>query len=146
MPDRAVAAASTFEDAARPIFQPTLLGSDRALLKQRIADSLLSSGGTDYEVAFAEAKRQLDAMPAAVDRKAVVFLSDGEPNGPYIADAVIAGAGVPIFAIGFGEAPGEALAGIAARSGAQAFVVRSLARLRRSSRASSRSSRATRPS
>jgi hypothetical protein len=126
MPDGAVAATSTFDGLAYETFGPTALSGSRDTLKSQVENALGSGGGTDYEIAFQEASRQLAAMPAAVDRKAVVFLSDGEPNDPsYTADQTIAAAHTPIYTIGFGDAPGGELAGIAARSGGQAFVVRS---------------------
>ena len=78
--DGSVAAASKFSSTATTIFAPTRLSGSRDTLKTRVDDALLSSGGTIYEQAFKDAKRQLDAMPATVDKKAVVFLSDGAPN------------------------------------------------------------------
>lgn len=60
-----------------------------------------------------------------VDRRAVVFLSDGEPNEAYTADQPIAAAGIPIFTLGFAEAPPAELGGIAQRSGGQSVFVQS---------------------
>jgi hypothetical protein len=126
LPDGAVAAVSRFSDVAQTIFNPAELNpASRAASRQAVGSALASSGGTDYDEAFAEAKRQLDAMQG-VDRRAVVFLSDGEPNFAYTADQPIAAAGIPIFTLGFAQAPPAELAGIAQRSGGQSFFVQSV--------------------
>ena len=123
LPDGAVAAVSRFSDVAQTIFNPAELNpASRAASRQAVGSALESSGGTDYDEAFSEAKHQLDAMQG-VDRRAVVFLSDGEPNFSYTADQPIAAAGIPIFTLGFAEAPPAELAGIAQRSGGQSFFV-----------------------
>jgi hypothetical protein len=123
LPDGSVVAASKFTEEATAIAGPTVLdASSRPGLKSAVAAGLESFGGTDYDIAFTEAKAQLDAM-TGVDKKAVVFLSDGEPNYPYTADQAIAAEGIPIFAVGFGEVPPAELSGIAARSGGQAFAL-----------------------
>ena len=125
LPDGTVVAASKFSDEPARLAAPTALdATNRDSLKAAIAGNLLSSGGTDYDVAFTEAKAQLDAM-TGVDKRAVVFLSDGEPNEPYTADQAIAAAGIPIFAVGFGEVPPAELSAIASRSGGQAFALAS---------------------
>jgi hypothetical protein len=125
LPDGSVVAASTFSDEATRAFAPTGLdAASRDGLKGAASGGLEDSGGTDYDAAFTEAKAQLDAMPD-VDKRAVVFLSDGEPNYSYSADGAIDAAGVPIFSIGFGAAPGAELSGIATRSGGQAFALSS---------------------
>src|SRR4051794_21526397 len=110
----------------RSIFDPAELNpASRAASRQAVGSALESSGGTDYDEAFSDARRQLDAMQG-VDRRAVVFLSDGEPNFSYTADQPIAAAGIPIFTLGFAEAPPAELAGIAQRSGGQSFFVSSV--------------------
>lgn len=125
LPDGAVVAASRFSDDAQSIFGPSDLGpTNRTQLRSRVSSALASAGRTMYDDAFAEAKRQLDAFPATVDKRAVVFLSDGLPtDSGYTADRRIAEAGVPIYTVGFGDASKEELGGIAARSGGQAFDV-----------------------
>src|SRR3954451_6478776 len=125
VPDGAVAAVSRFSDVAESIFNPSEMSpASRDASRQAVGNALESSGGTDYDAAFTQAKRQLDAMQG-VDRRAVVFLSDGEPNDPYTADQPIAAAGVPIFTLGFAQAPPAELGGIAQRSGGQSFFVQS---------------------
>jgi hypothetical protein len=117
LPDGAVAAVSRFSDEAESIFGPAELNAgSRDASRRAVGSALESLGGTDYDQAFAQAKRQLDAMQG-VDRRAVVFLSDGEPNEAYTADQPIAAAGIPIFTLGFAEAPPAELGGIAQRSG-----------------------------
>jgi hypothetical protein len=127
LPDGSLVSASKFADEATPLFdaQP-LNAADRPALKQAIAAGLESSGDTDYDAAFNEAQQQLAGMPAAAKR-AVVFLSDGEPNFSYTADQPIDAAGIPIFAVGFGQVGGGELTGIARRSGGQAFSLGSAA-------------------
>lgn len=119
-----VVSSSNFDGSARTIFQPTTVtDTARAGLKSAIRGSLGSGGGTDYESAFLEAQRQLGALPKTVDRRAVLFLSDGQPNSAaYTADRPIAAAGTPIYTIGFGTASMVELAGISARSGGQHFT------------------------
>jgi hypothetical protein len=126
LPDDSLVAASVFTSSARRVFAPTsITASNRESLKDSIVSALRSSGGTDYGSAFREATSQLGLMSAA-DRKAVVFLSDGEPNDTNFTDDLpIARAGVPIFTVGFASAPGDVLSGIAARSGGQSFTVES---------------------
>src|SRR3954451_19611819 len=76
LPDGAVAAASRFSDSAESILNPAELNATtRAGARQAIGSALASEGGTDYDEAFTQTKRQLDAMQG-VDRRAVVFLSD----------------------------------------------------------------------
>jgi len=126
MPDGAQAAVSGFDNFGAEILPPTELHGDRGILKQKILSGTFDGGGTDYEQAFLEAQRQLDALSPDVDKRAVVFLSDGEPNTTsYTADRQIADDGTPIYTIGFGSAPGAELNAIAARSGGQSFLVRS---------------------
>ncbi|HEY1511879.1 MAG TPA: vWA domain-containing protein [Solirubrobacteraceae bacterium] len=127
LPDGSLVSGSKFTDTATRLFDPTeLSAANRPALKQAIAAGLQSSGDTDYDAAFTEGQQQLVAMPGA-DKRAVVFLSDGEPNFPYTADQPIDAAGIPIFAVGFGQVGAGELAGIARRSGGQAFSLRSAA-------------------
>jgi hypothetical protein len=120
MPDGAVAAATSFDDATRELFPPSDVdATTRPQLKSSIS-RLNASGSTDYELAFQGAQGQLAAM--ATQRKAVIFLSDGAPNDDqFTSDRPIAAAGTPIFTIGFGTADKAVLADIAARSGGQTF-------------------------
>ncbi len=112
-----VAALSNFGSTAAQVFAPTELNdANIPQLAQQAAARPGGKGGTDYEKAFTEAKRQLDAMPPGVDRKGVVFLSDGEPNSAYTADKAIADAGIPIYPIGFGSADNLELQTIAQSS------------------------------
>lgn len=126
VPDGSVVAVSTFSDAGAGVVAPTVVDAkSRGSLKAAADGAGQIQGGTVYDAAFGEAKRQLDLMTTA-DRKAVVFLSDGEPNDAnYSADDAIAGAGIPIYAVGFGDAPPLELQGIAARSQAEAFALKS---------------------
>lgn len=126
VPDGSVVAVSTFSDAGAGVVAPTVVDAkSRGSLKAAADAAGQIQGGTVYDAAFGEAKRQLDLMTTA-DRKVVVFLSDGEPNDAnYSADDAIAGAGIPIYAVGFGDAPALELQGIAARSRAEAFALKS---------------------
>lgn len=127
LPDGSLVTGSKFADDATLLFGPTpLSAANRPALKLSIAAGLQSSGDTDYDAAFNEAQQQLVAMPGA-DKRAVVFLSDGEPNFSYTADQPIDAAGIPIFAVGFGQVGGSELTGIARRSGGQAFSLGSAA-------------------
>jgi hypothetical protein len=127
LPDGSLASGSKFSDTATRLFAPTpLSAANRPALKQAIAGGLQSTGGTDYDQAFTEAQGQLGGM-AGADKRGVVFLSDGEPNDAYTADQPIDAAGVPIFAVGFGDVGAGEMAGIAQRSGGQAFSLGSAA-------------------
>ena len=111
LPDGSLVSASKFSDTATSLFDATpLTAADRPALKQAIAAGLQSVGGTDYDQAFGEAAQQLGGM-AGADKRGVVFLSDGEPNYPYTADRAIGAAGVPIFAVGFGDVGGASCQG-----------------------------------
>jgi hypothetical protein len=113
-----IAAAVRFASTAGPIFAPTdLATANIAALDQQIQSGLRSSGGTNFDEAFTAAQAQLAAMPATVDKKAVVFLSDGDASGAYSADLAIANAGIPIVTIGFGSRTSDDLRQIATRSG-----------------------------
>jgi hypothetical protein len=73
LPDGAVAAVSRFSDEAESIFGPAELNAgSRDASRRAVGSALESLGGTDYDQAFAQAKRQLDAMQG-VDRRAVVY-------------------------------------------------------------------------
>ena len=123
LPDGSVAAAVTFGDGADAVLpSPSLLDDNsRSVLKGAVDSSLTDQGGTDYDEAFLETKRQLDAMPASVDRKAVIFLSDGQPTSDNGRDGPIADAGIPIFTVGLGSADENVLTGISDRSNGAYF-------------------------
>jgi hypothetical protein len=111
--------------------------ANRPTLKADVQNSLADSGQTYYDLAFSEAKQQLDNMPGT-DKRALVFLSDGAPNGGEYNDALnaIKQAAIPVFAIGFNSAPGSVLAEIAASTGGQAYTIQSPGEAQTVSRAS----------
>jgi hypothetical protein len=116
-----LAAAVTFATEATTVFGPTAITDQNiGALSGQVGGALKSTGGTDYDKAFTAALAQLNAMPASVDRKAVIFLSDGQPNGPFTSDQSISG--VPIYTVGFGDAPEAVLQDIAYRHGGQSFA------------------------
>lgn len=118
VPDGSVAAAVRFDSSADVLFGPTVVdGATRGGLGNAVR--LTSSGGTDFDDAFIAAKEQLDAMPADVDRKAVIFLSDGiHEDGVFDrTDEQIAAAGIPIDTIGFGDGEPAVLRDIAEGGG-----------------------------
>jgi hypothetical protein len=124
LPDGSLAGATRFADYSVDSFAVSEVNATTRPGLKTAARELASVGGTDYEEAFDGASDQLALMDAP--RKAVIFLSDGEPNDDgYTADRAIAAAGVPIFTIGFGSANEGVLAAIAARSGGQAFTAAS---------------------
>lgn len=116
-PRGSVAAVVAFSGTASVVQPPTVL-DDAAVdsIGQTTRSALRSSGETDYQRAFRLARDQLAAMPATVDRKVVVFISDGQPTSSYSANDDIAAAGIPIFTIGFGDAPPDELAIISSES------------------------------
>lgn len=127
LPDGAYAAVSSFDSSSRSLFDPVVVtDTNRAALKDDVDNSLYAGGETYYDLAFSRAKLQLDAMPGA-DKRALVFLSDGAPNGGDYEYELgeIRRAGFPVFAIGFGSAPGSVLAEIAASTGGQAYTIQS---------------------
>ncbi|MGE4428537.1 MAG: VWA domain-containing protein [Solirubrobacteraceae bacterium] len=111
----------SFSSAARTVQSPVILnGKSRDGAKRSLGDGP-GAGGTDYGAAFGAAAAQLDDMPGGVDRSAVVFLSDGRPEGGSSADAALAqikAKGAPIYTIGLGPGvdPGL-LQGIATQGG-----------------------------
>lgn len=111
-----VIAASKFSSTASQLVPPTVIDdTNRQGIKDAVSAGLRTSGGTMFNNAFLEAKRQLDSMPTTVDKKIVVFLSDGAPSDPaFTADTTL---GVPIYTYGFGGAAGPVMQGIADRSG-----------------------------
>ncbi len=113
-----VASTVRFATTASVVTAPTVLdAASIASVGAAAAAGLKSTGGTSYDAAFTAAKAQLDAMPATVDRKAVVFLSDGEPTGTFTSADAIISAGIPIYPIGFDAASGGVLSELATRSG-----------------------------
>lgn len=104
VPEGSIAGAGSFDSTSREFFAPEPVTRSS---RQRMSDSIFlsPSGSTDFDTGLELAGRQLDSMPATVDRKAVIFLSDGEDNDEqFSADQRIADAGVPIYAIAFGGA------------------------------------------
>lgn len=125
--DGSVVAASSFDSSSRALLDPVAVSAaNREALKTEVRDRLFASGQTYYDLGLARAKRQLDAM-AGVDKRAVIFLSDGAPNGGDYSDelAALTRAAIPVFTIGFADAPGPKLATIAAQTGGQAYTVQS---------------------
>jgi hypothetical protein len=105
LPDGALVAAASFDTSARTFFRPTVLdATSRAALKNELFFS--ASGETDYELGFKLSLEHLFAMNGA-DKRALIFLSDGQPTSTYSTDATIASAGVPIYTVGFGDAPDD---------------------------------------
>lgn len=129
-PDGTVVAGSGFNDSATTLIPTTeLTSSNRSGLLDDMRSKLFPYGNTDYDAAFAEGKGRLDAVSA--DRKALIFLSDGEPSWEYDADLELARVGIPVFAVGFAEAPPEELQNIAARSsGGAAFAIQTVSQAR----------------
>lgn len=122
IPDGSVAAATTFESSTYQLFGPTVVDSTSRSKLKGLADNMYGSGGTDYQLAFEAAWDQLQAMPSTVGRKAVVFMSDGDPGDPdFDAHEPIVAAGIPIFTIGLGDIGDGVLERIAAQSGGQSF-------------------------
>jgi Ca2+-binding RTX toxin-like protein len=122
-----VFALSAFSTMTHEIVPPTeLTSANRDGIEATIRSRFIDFNTTDYQAAFLEAQRQLDAMPPSVDKKAVLFMSDGVPDGPFTSDGPIAAAHIPIYTIGFAGADQSGLAGIAARSGGQTFPVGSV--------------------
>jgi lysophospholipase L1-like esterase len=127
LPDGSFAAVSSFDSGSRSLVDPIAVNAaNRPSLKSQVEEGLNASGQTYYDLAFSRANEQLDAMPGA-DKRALVFLSDGAPNGGDYTDELdaIRQAGIPVFAIGFFSAPGAVLAEIAASTGGQAYTVQS---------------------
>lgn len=127
LPDGATTAVSSFDTGARSLVDPTVVTSaNRPTIKNDVDSSLVAAGQTYYDLAFAKAKEQLDNMPGT-DKRGLVFLSDGAPNGGDYENELdaIRLAGIPVFAIGFFSAPGSVLAEIAASTGGQAYTVQS---------------------
>lgn len=119
----------TFASTSSTIVRPTRLTDDAA--RDDIADTvrskLFSNGGTRYQQAFTQAVDELEAFPDVVTDKAVIFLSDGEPEDrDYTAHLDVAEQGVPIYSIGFGTASFAELSKISdASPGGTAQVVSS---------------------
>ena len=126
-----VFALSTFSSDTREVVAPTVLTpGSRATAEAAIRGRIVDWESTNYDGAFVEASRQLAAMPSSVDKRAVIFVSDGVPDTRnYTSDLPIGAAGVPIYTVGFGGASQDEMAGIAARSGGQTFPVSAVADL-----------------
>jgi len=117
LPDGSVAAAGSFDSGSRTFFEPSEVnGATRSALREQMF--FAASGQTNFDLGFELAIRHLGAMPAAVDRKALVFLSDGRDNdGLWYADEPIAAQGIPIYTIAFGDADTAAMQQIAQGDG-----------------------------
>lgn len=116
-PRGTVAATVAFSDSATVVQPPTVLtDANVADLGTAVRSGLRSYGETNYDDAFMRASDALAAMPPTVDRRAVVFISDGKPTSSYDAHLPIAAAGVPIHTIGFGSAAPQELVDISAAS------------------------------
>jgi hypothetical protein len=127
--DGAWAAVTSFDSRSRVLAQAAALDPATRPALRDAGDALYPSGDTQYDLGFAGAREQLDAMPATV-RKAVVFLSDGAPTDEdFSGDRPLAAAGVPIYTIGFGDADQDVLSGIASRSGGQSYAAASASEL-----------------
>jgi hypothetical protein len=127
LPDGSFASVSSFDSSSRSLVDPVVVSAaNRPSIKSQVEAGLNASGQTYYDLAFSKGKQQLDAMPGT-DKRALVFLSDGAPNGGDYSDELdaIKQAGIPVFAIGFFSAPGSVLAEIAASTGGQAYTVQS---------------------
>jgi von Willebrand factor type A domain len=123
LPAGTVVAAERFADNAEQIFSPReLTDANRAPLSTAVRRSLQSSGSTDYDAAFIEANVLLQHI-RGVDKKVVIFLSDGLPSYSYSADQEIAAQHIPIYAVGYGQASQDELEGIARRSGGKSFQI-----------------------
>ena len=122
MPDSSIVAVSSFDSSARTQVDPTVLtAANREAVKQEVgarrrATPSTSSGSGRRRRSWMRCHRGQAGARVPLRRR---------PDVSYSTDRVLAAAGIPIFTIGFGEAPPAQLAGIAARSGGQAFVVRS---------------------
>jgi hypothetical protein len=117
LPDGSVAAAGSFDSYSREFFGPSELNAQS---RQGLKDDMYfaAGGNTDFDLGFELAGQELDAMPATVDRKAVIFLSDGEDNdGSWYQDEPIAEQGIPIYTIALGDADADALESIASGDG-----------------------------
>lgn len=117
LPDGSIAAAGSFDSYSREFFEPREVGpATREALKGEMYFS--ASGQTDFDLGFELAAEHLSAMPAGVDRKALIFLSDGMDNdGSWYEDQPIADQGIPIFTIAFGDADLDAMEEIASGDG-----------------------------
>jgi hypothetical protein len=120
LPDGSVASAGSFDTSSRTFFDPVEInGGNRAALADDVTNSLYPSGNTDYGMAFGLANELL-GKTANVQKRAVVFLSDGEPTSNEYANETVP-TDVPIFTVGFGSITNDTLDRIAARNGGQAF-------------------------
>lgn len=121
LPDASLAGATRFADGSHELFPVASTDVNSRPGMKLAASNLNASGGTDFEAAFLGAQTQLQSL-AASDKKAVIFLSDGEPNDVgFSSDRAIGAAGIPIYTIGLGSANPAIMADIAARSGGQTF-------------------------
>lgn len=123
LPDGSVVSAGTFDTYSRTVFSPVgLNASNRLALGDEVAWQLSSSGQTDYGEAFGLADELLNAT-TGVDKRAVIFLSDGEPTSGAYANESMTNADVPIYTVGFGTVLDSTLQRIASYSGGKSFDV-----------------------
>lgn len=115
LPDGSLTAVTQFSSDATTLIPPTEVNAaSRGAIKTEIAAKLKQSGGTDFVDAFTNAKTLLDGLGAA-DRKAIVFLTDGQATQP--ADAQLQGLGAPVYVVGFGQYTESTLKAIADKTG-----------------------------
>lgn len=115
LPDGALTAVTQFSSDAKAIVGTTTVdAASRQAIKATVAAALIQSGGTDFIDALTSAKGQLDGLVGA-DRKAVVFMTDGQATPPTNEQLVALGA--PVYVIGFGQTDEPTLQGIATVTG-----------------------------
>jgi len=115
LPDGALTAVTQFSSDAKAIVGTTTVdAASRQAIKATVAAALVQSGGTDFIDALTSAKAQLDGLVGA-DRKAIVFMTDGQATPPTNEQLVALGA--PVYVIGFGQTDEPTLQGIATATG-----------------------------
>lgn len=111
LPDGSLTGVTQFSSDATTLIPPTEVnGASRQAIKTELAAKLKQSGGTDFVDAFTNAKTLLDGLTTA-DRKAIVFLTDGQATQPT--DQQLQGLGAPVYVVGFGQSDGDVLKAIA---------------------------------
>lgn len=121
LPDGTTAAVTTFSSYAYTVAGPVdLTPANRQGIYDDVYDSLESSGSTSYGEAFDLANTVTAQMPG-VDKKAIVFLSDGEPTDGFDGTESSVRTGVPVYTIGFGVADPSILEAIASGSGGSSY-------------------------
>ena len=111
LPDGSLTGVTQFSSDATTLIPPTEVnGASRQAIKTELAAKLKQSGGTDFVDAFTNAKTLLDGLTTA-DRKAIVFLTDGQATQPT--DQQLQGLGAPVYVVGFGQSDEDVLKAIA---------------------------------